>query len=226
MQPCQAITREHRRSRSLPAMRLQQRHPARRQSSIDVDDACARRAGTPPAARGRRCRRAAARSISKVPRIGRLQRGAQHDVRDREQHHRRRANDARRPRRRPRARRRYAIASVPEVLRGLRVLVGQRAHLVVDRARRHALRFVLLDLGLGHLGADLAHLRASPRPRSWIASPPPSIDRLLARHVERVPGLADLLLLAGDRCRSPASSGRAAACAQKSSFMPRPKLVT
>src|SRR3981189_1388999 len=90
-----------------------------------------------------------------------------------------------------------ARSLVPERLRGLGVLLGQRLHRRIDSARRHALSFEVLDLGLVDHGADLAELGVFGRGElDRLAAT--VHERLLAGDVEAVPGLAYLLFDAGD----------------------------
>src|SRR6202008_1605591 len=87
---------------------------------------------------------------------------------------------------------------VPEVLRALGALLGERAHQLVRFARRQALALELLQLALGDLGADLTEARVLfLRQADGLRA---AVDQeLLADRVERVPAFTDLLLHALDR---------------------------
>src|SRR5258708_25926283 len=82
---------------------------------------------------------------------------------------------------------------VPEVLRGLGVLLRQRLHARVHRARRQALGFELRQPRLGDLGADLAELGVFLRRKADRLGA--AVDeRLLADRGARVPAFAYFLL--------------------------------
>src|SRR5687767_1635016 len=87
----------------------------------------------------------------------------------------------------------WSRASVPEVARSLRVLLGERLDRLEGLTCRQALALELLQLCLGDFHADLAKarvlLRREPdRLRAAVD------ERLLAHVVERVPACADLFL--------------------------------
>src|SRR5262249_22263832 len=53
---------------------------------------------------------------------------------------------------------RLSAVLVPEIFRGLGVLLGERFHQGIDRARRHTLALQLVHLRFGYLCANLAEL--------------------------------------------------------------------